>query len=117
MLLAPLGVRAQSSSSSSSSEGTTDTTISKEPPTKSAPRIAQPEAGGSAITLETSEPLFDLAVALNVCGYDADLANSAPVRLRIRDDINAQVAASPKPAPAGTRSAATSVSTHSTTPA
>jgi tetratricopeptide (TPR) repeat protein len=96
LLLAPLGVSAQSSSSSSSSEGNPDATISKEPPTKSAPRIAQPEAGGSAITLETSEPLFYLAVALNVCGYDADLANSAPVRLRIRDDINAQVAASPE---------------------
>ncbi|MBB5343788.1 hypothetical protein [Tunturibacter empetritectus] len=94
--MAPLAVLAQSSSSSSSSEGNPDATISKEPPTKSAPRIAQPEAGGSAITLETSEPLFDLAVALNVCGYDADLANSAPVRLRIRDDINAQVAASPE---------------------
>jgi tetratricopeptide (TPR) repeat protein len=59
-----------------------------------APRIAQPEAGGSAITLETSEPLFYLASALNVCGYDADLANSAPVRLKIRDEINAQVSAS-----------------------
>jgi tetratricopeptide (TPR) repeat protein len=96
LLLAPLGVSAQSSSSSSSSEGNPDATISKEPPTKSAPRIAQPEAGGSAITLETSEPLFYLAVALNVCGYDADLANSAPVRREIRDDINAQVAASPE---------------------
>jgi tetratricopeptide (TPR) repeat protein len=95
LLLTPLSAIAQSSSSSSSSEGTTDTTISKEP-TKSAPRIAQPEAGGSAITLETSEPLFYLATALNVCGYDDDLANSAPVRLEVRDAINAQVAASPE---------------------
>ncbi|MBB5341421.1 tetratricopeptide repeat protein [Tunturiibacter gelidoferens] len=94
LLLTPLSVRAQSSSSSSSSESPPDATISKEAPAKSAPRIAQPEAGGSAITLETSEPLFDLAVALNVCGYDDGLANSAPVRLKIRDDINAQIAAS-----------------------
>jgi tetratricopeptide (TPR) repeat protein len=94
LLLTPLSVKAQSSSSSSSSEGTPDATISKEAPTKPAPRIAQPEAGGSAITLETNEPLFDLAVALNVCGYDDGLANSAPVRLKIRDDINAQLAAS-----------------------
>jgi tetratricopeptide (TPR) repeat protein len=94
LLLTPPGVKAQSSSSSSSSASNPDTTISKEAPTKPAPRIAQPEAGGSAITLETSEPLFDLAVALNVCGYDDGLANSAPVRLKIRDDINAQVAAS-----------------------
>ncbi|WP_260734874.1 hypothetical protein [Tunturiibacter lichenicola] len=89
--------KAQSSSSSSSSEAAPDATVSKEPvPTKAPPRIAQPEAGGSAITLETSEPLFYLAVALNTCGYDADLANSSPVRLKIRDEINAEVAASEK---------------------
>ena len=58
------------------------------------PRIAQPEAGGSAITLETSEPLFYIAVALNTCGYDADLAASSPVRRKIREEINAEVAAS-----------------------
>jgi hypothetical protein len=61
---------------------------------KPAPRIAQPEAGGSAITLETSEPLFYLAVALNTCGYDADLIASSPVRRKIREEINTEVAAS-----------------------
>lgn len=62
------------------------------------PRVAtQPEAGGAAVTLETSEPLFDLAVALNACGYDADLAASAPVRARVRDEVNAALAeASPE---------------------
>ncbi len=54
-------------------------------------RIAQPEAGGSAITLETSEPLFDIGVALNACGYDADLANSNPVRAVIRDEVNEEL--------------------------
>jgi tetratricopeptide (TPR) repeat protein len=99
LVLSSLSVEAfsqssSSSSSSSASEGAPDATVSKEPPTKAPPRIAQPEAGGSAITLETSEPLFYLAVALNVCGYDADLADSSPVRLKIRDEINAEVAAS-----------------------
>ena len=61
---------------------------------KPGPRIAQPEAGGSAITLETSEPLFYIAVALNTCGYDADLAASSPVRQKIREEINTEVAAS-----------------------
>ncbi len=56
------------------------------------PRIAQPEAAGSAITLETSEPLFELAVALNTCGYDTGLTDSNPVRLRIRDEVNAAIA-------------------------
>ncbi len=57
-------------------------------------RIAQPDAGGSAITLETSEPLFYLAVGLNVCGYDTGLAESIPVRLKIREEIDQQLAAS-----------------------
>jgi tetratricopeptide (TPR) repeat protein len=35
-----------------------------------------------------------LAASLNACGYDADLANSSPVRLRIRDEMNAELAAS-----------------------
>ena len=59
-------------------------------------RIAQPEATGSGITLETSEPLFDLAVALNACGYDADLAASSPVRLTVRQQVATAVAASPE---------------------
>jgi hypothetical protein len=87
--ISPANAQQPSSSSSSSSD-----TPSKDAPSKPAPRVAQPEAGGSAITLETSEPLFYIAVALNTCGYDADLANSSPVRARIREEINTQVAAS-----------------------
>jgi tetratricopeptide (TPR) repeat protein len=41
------------------------------------------------VTLETSEPLFQMAAALNACGYDADLEHSAPVRSEVRADINA----------------------------
>jgi hypothetical protein len=63
-------------------------------PAKATPRVAQPEAGGSAVTLETSEPLFYIAAALNTCGYDADLAASTPVRRKIREEINSEVAAS-----------------------
>ena len=71
------------SSSSTPDSPATDTT--------SAPRIAQPEAGGSAITLENSEPLFFVAVALNACGYDAGLANSSPIRQKIRSEINEEL--------------------------
>jgi tetratricopeptide (TPR) repeat protein len=53
------------------------------------PRAAQIEPGGAAVTLETSEPLFQMAAALNACGYDADLEHSAPVRAEVRADINA----------------------------
>lgn len=46
------------------------------------------------MTLETSEPLFQMAAALNACGYDADLDHSAPVRAEVRADINAALAQS-----------------------
>ncbi len=89
---APAQTDSQSSSSSSSSapEGTVTRDLTPAP----RPRIAQVEAGGSAITLETSESLFDLAVALNVCGYDTDLAASSPVRQKVRDEINAELTTS-----------------------
>jgi len=58
------------------------------------PRAAQIEPGGAAVTLETSEPLFQLASALNACGYDADLDRSAPVRAEVRADMNQALAAS-----------------------
>ncbi|RSL17723.1 hypothetical protein EDE15_3266 [Edaphobacter aggregans] len=88
-----VGARAQTDSSLSSSS-VPSVTDSKELTKTPHPRVTQPEAGGSAITLETSESLFDLAVALNVCGYDADLAASAPVRLKIREEINMALAGS-----------------------
>ncbi len=63
-----------------------------------APRSTRTDATGSSITLETSEPLFDLAVALNICGYDADLAASNPIRAVIRGQVAAAIAASPEAA-------------------
>jgi tetratricopeptide (TPR) repeat protein len=78
----------------SSSSSSTPDTPATDAPKKPTPRVAQPEAGGSAITLETSESLFYIAVALNTCGYDTDLAASAPVRSKIRAEIDAGVAAS-----------------------
>lgn len=94
-LLSPT-IRAQSSSSSSSdSTPTLENNSRQQLPAH--PRIAQPEASGAAITLETSEPLFYLAAALNTCGYNADLENSAPVRKAIREEIN-QALASGTPA-------------------
>ena len=91
----------QSSSSSSSSQSSSSSTIKKpqqgedstsQPP----PRRPPVEAGGSAVTLETSEPLFDIAVALNACGYDDDLEHSDPVRAKIRADVAAASIATPE---------------------
>ena len=92
--VAQTGSQTVSQSSSSSSSNSPDGSGTKDVKPTPRPRISQVEAGGSAITLETSEPLFDLAVALNVCGYDADLAASSPVRQKVRDEINAELAKS-----------------------
>ena len=92
-LLSP-SLNAQSSGSSSSSQP--DSTLeNKQQPLAPRPRVSQPEAGGAAVTLETSESLFDLASALNACGYDSDLDSSAPVRKKVRDEINQALAAAP----------------------
>jgi hypothetical protein len=100
LVLAPCA-HAQSPSSSSSSSSSTPP-----PKTKSiqspdngsalsplASRKADPN--GSAISLETSEPLFDLAVALNACGYNDDLDHSVPIRATIRAEVESTIAASP----------------------
>ncbi len=79
------------SGSSSSTSSPADAAETKPTPKTAAPRLAPLEAGGSAITLETSEPLFYIAAALNTCGYDTDLAASSPVRRKVRDEINAEL--------------------------
>lgn len=53
------------------------------------------EAGGSAVTLETSESLFQVASALNSCGYDNGLESSLPVRAAVRADLDAATARTP----------------------
>ncbi|HEX6494148.1 MAG TPA: hypothetical protein VF018_01605, partial [Acidobacteriaceae bacterium] len=49
---------------------------------------------GPQISLQTSEAVFDIAAALNTCGYDAGLDQSQPVRQKVRDAINTAVVAS-----------------------
>ena len=77
----------------SSSSGNRESRQEQQPSTSG--RAHGAEAAGASITLETNEALFDLAVALNACGYDDDLANSAPVRTQIRTEVEAAVQASP----------------------
>lgn len=89
-LALPLTLRAQDQSSSSSSSNAAQHEQQLEQNSPIArPRAAQIEPGGAAVTLETSEPLFQMAAALNACGYDAGLDHSAPVRAAVRADMNA----------------------------
>jgi hypothetical protein len=51
-----------------------------------APSLVDP--AGPTVSVVTSEQLFLMASALNACGYDEGLEDSAPIRARIRDEMN-----------------------------
>jgi tetratricopeptide (TPR) repeat protein len=87
-ILQPGHSQAQSSSSQSSSSSAA--TI--QPEIQKPPSLIDP--AGPQISLQTSEAVFDIAVALNACGYDAGFDQSEPVRQKIRDQVNAAIQAS-----------------------
>jgi len=51
-----------------------------------APSLVDP--AGPTISLVSSEPVFLMAAALNACGYDEGLGESAPIRQHVRDEMN-----------------------------
>jgi tetratricopeptide (TPR) repeat protein len=57
-----------------------------------APSLIDP--AGPTISLISAEPVFMMAAALNACGYDEGLEESAPVRKRVREEINQALAKS-----------------------
>jgi hypothetical protein len=57
-----------------------------------APSLVDP--AGPTISLVSFEQVFLMASALNACGYDEGLDESAPVRKRVRDEINQALAKS-----------------------
>jgi tetratricopeptide (TPR) repeat protein len=57
-----------------------------------APTLIDP--AGPTISLTSSEQVFLMAAALNACGYDEGLEKSAPVRKRVRDEMNLALAKS-----------------------
>src|SRR5580704_16055607 len=62
------------------------------PPPPKAPALLN--TTGPDITLQNSEALFDIAAALNACGYDQGLAASDPVRQEVREQVNQALQAS-----------------------
>lgn len=81
---------AQSSSSSSAAPSARGQNASSSQPQgfvqEKAPSLVDP--AGPTISLTSSEPVFLMAAALNACGYDEGIDESAPVRKRVRDEIN-----------------------------
>jgi hypothetical protein len=80
VLAAPGALAAQAGQSSSSAMATNAVQ-------EKAPSLVDP--AGPTISLINSEQVFAMAAALNVCGYDDGLDDSAPVRKRVRDELNA----------------------------
>lgn len=83
---------AQAQQGSSSSSSSAATNIPRQQQQQRPPSLIDP--AGPQISLQTSEALFDIGAALNVCGYDAGLEESEPVRQKVRDAVNAAVQAS-----------------------
>ena len=88
----PVASVASAQSSSSSNAPAPRQSSSSQPVQEKAPSLVDP--AGPTISLVPLEPVFDMAAALNACGYDEGLNDSAPVRKRIRDEINSALARS-----------------------
>jgi tetratricopeptide (TPR) repeat protein len=82
--LAPTGASAQAPGASSAKGQSSSS--SQPAAQEKAPLLVDP--AGPTISLITSEPVFVMAAALNACGYDEGLEESAPIRKRVRDEMN-----------------------------
>ncbi len=79
-------------SSESSSSGARQSSSSPGMQQEKAPSLVDP--AGPTISLVSAEPVFIMAAALNACGYDEGLEESAPVRKRVRDEMSQALAKS-----------------------
>jgi tetratricopeptide (TPR) repeat protein len=89
--LAPVVARAQSPDSGSrkAQQGSSSQGGFLE---EKAPSLVDP--AGPTISLVSLEPVFDMAAALNACGYNEGLEESSPVRKRVREEVNQALAKS-----------------------
>ena len=83
--LASLATHAQSSANTPA-KGQSSSSTAQPAPQEKAPSLIDP--AGPTISLVSSEQVFMMAAALNACGYDEGLLESAPVRKRVRDEMN-----------------------------
>jgi hypothetical protein len=79
----------QSSSSQSSQSGQPD---QPDQPHEKAPSLIDP--AGPTISLTSSEPVFLMSAALNACGYNEGIDDSAPIRKHVRDEVDQALAKS-----------------------
>lgn len=79
-------------SSSNPQRGSSSSSGNPQMPQEKAPSLVDP--AGPTISLVPSESVFFMASALNACGYDEGLDDSATLRKRVRDEMNAAMARS-----------------------
>jgi len=91
-LLAGLCSRPAQSQSAPGAAARNQSSSSQALPQERAPSLIDP--AGPTISLVSSEPVFLMAAALNACGYDEGLDDSAPVRKRAREEVDQALAKS-----------------------
>jgi hypothetical protein len=69
-----------------------------QPAAQASPTQTSAQSTGSRAVLDTSEALFAVMAAVNNCGYNDEVAASAPVRAQIRGEVDAAIASNPKAA-------------------
>ncbi|HTU42721.1 MAG TPA: hypothetical protein VMF10_13505, partial [Candidatus Aquilonibacter sp.] len=79
---------------SSQTQGPTGSSSSKQAAPNPGPRPLQNEGNQIPITLQSSETIFAVLTAVNMCGYDKDLAISDPIRSRVRAEVQRNLAQS-----------------------
>ena len=82
----------RSQSSSSNPSGDQSSSSAQAYVRERTPTLVDP--AGPTISLTSAEPVFVMAAALNMCGYDEGLQDSAPIRKQVRDEIDKALAAS-----------------------
>lgn len=90
--LPDISARAQTSAESGSNKDSQSSSAATGLRREKAPSLVDP--AGPTISLVSSEPVFIMAAALNACGYDEGLAESAPIRQRVREEVNQALARS-----------------------
>jgi tetratricopeptide (TPR) repeat protein len=83
-----VAARAQGNSGSSSSSSSSGNQAHPSGQLYSQEKAPLIDPAGPTVSLISSEPVFIMAAALNACGYDEGQDQSAPVRKRVRDEVN-----------------------------
>src|SRR5215472_8349283 len=91
-LIAGVSSRYAQSQSRDNAQSSSSATGNLQIQQEKAPSLVDP--AGPTISLVSSESVFFMASALNACGYEQGLDESAPVRKRVREEMNAALSKS-----------------------